>query len=113
MFKCLFCNGDPKVILFSRLPECDALFSAPVLLEGERVVCPRCRGNLLSRRPNFVHRATALVLAAVIFFIAANAFPLLTLRADYRESYIISLAACRDWRSRDMWCWPPWLEYSR
>ena len=78
----------PKSSYFLACPECDAFFSAPVLLEGEQVVCPRCQGNLLSRRPNFVHRATALVLAAVIFFIAANAFPFLTLRADYRESYM-------------------------
>jgi paraquat-inducible protein A len=69
-------------------PDCDALFSAPVVLEHERVVCPRCRANLFSRRPNFVHRATALVFAAAIFFILANSFPFLTLRADYRESYM-------------------------
>jgi paraquat-inducible protein A len=73
---------------FFACPQCDALFSAPVVHEGERVLCPRCRGKLLSRRPNFVHRGTALVLAAMVFFILANAFPFLTLRADYRESYM-------------------------
>ena len=35
-----------------------------------------------------MHRATVLVFAAPFFFILANAFPFLTLRADYRESYI-------------------------
>jgi paraquat-inducible protein A len=74
-------------------PDCDALFSAPVVREDERVVCPRCGAKLFSRRPNFVRRATALVLAAGFFFILANAFPLLTLRADYRESNM-HLAAC-------------------
>jgi paraquat-inducible protein A len=74
-------------------PDCDALFSAPVVREDERVVCPRCRANLYSRRPNFVHRATALVFAAVFFLILANAFPFLTLRAEYRESYMY-LAGC-------------------
>jgi uncharacterized paraquat-inducible protein A len=44
-------------------PDCDALFSAPVVREDGRVVCPRCRANLFSRRPNFLHRATALVFA--------------------------------------------------
>jgi paraquat-inducible protein A len=78
----------PKSSYFLACPECDALYSTPLVREGERVVCPRCRGNLFSRRPNFVHRATALVLAAMIFFIAANLFPFLTLRADYRESYM-------------------------
>jgi paraquat-inducible protein A len=74
-------------------PDCDALFGAPVICEGERVVCPRCHANLFSRRPNFVHRASAFVVAAAFFFILANAFPFLTLRADYRESYM-HLAGC-------------------
>ena len=54
--------------------------------EGERVICPRCATRLFSRRPNFVHRASALVLAASFFFVLANAFPFLTLQADYRQS---------------------------
>jgi uncharacterized paraquat-inducible protein A len=72
---------------------CDALFVAPNICEGERVICPRCRANLFSRRPNFVHRASALVVAAAFFFILANAFPFLTLRANYRQSYM-HLAGC-------------------
>jgi paraquat-inducible protein A len=73
--------------------DCDALYSAPVVREDERVICPRCDANLISRRPNFVHRASALVVAAAFFFILANAFPFLILRADYRESYM-HLAGC-------------------
>lgn len=67
-------------------PDCDALFSAPVVRAGERVNCPRCQANLFSRRHNFVHRATALVFAAAFFFILSNAFPFLSLQAGYRES---------------------------
>ncbi len=67
-------------------PDCDALFSAPEVHEGERVICPRCGARLLSRWPNAVHRAAALAFAAAFFFILANAFPFLTLRADYRQS---------------------------
>jgi paraquat-inducible protein A len=67
-------------------PDCDALYTSPEVGEGERVICPRCGANLFSRRPNFVHRAAALTLAAAFFFILANAFPFITLRADYRES---------------------------
>jgi len=70
-------------------PDCDALFGVPVVHEGERVICPRCRARLFSRRPNFVHRGAALVCAAACFFILANAFPFLTLRADYRESSML------------------------
>jgi paraquat-inducible protein A len=67
-------------------PDCDALFAAPEVREGERATCPRCNANLLSRRANFVNRSSALVFAAVFFFVLANAFPFLTLKADYRES---------------------------
>lgn len=74
-------------------PDCDALFSVRVVGEEERVVCPRCGANLFSRRFNFVHRATALVFSAAFFFILANAFPFLSLRADYRESNM-HLAGC-------------------
>ncbi len=70
-------------------PDCDALFSAPELSEGERVLCPRCGANLFTRRWNTVHRATALVLASAVFFIAANAFPFLSLSSDYRESQMV------------------------
>jgi paraquat-inducible protein A len=73
--------------------DCDALYRAPAVREDERVVCPRCHASLFSRRPNFVHRAAALVVAAAFFFILANAFPFLILRADYRESYM-HLAGC-------------------
>src|ERR1700742_3568597 len=74
-------------------PDCDSLFRAPLVGERERVVCPRCEASLFARRPNFVHRAAALVFAAAFFFILANAFTFLTLRADYRESYM-HLAGC-------------------
>ena len=67
-------------------PDCDALFTAPEVRAGERVICPRCSANIFSRRPNFVNRAAALACAAAFFFLLANAFPFLTLRADYRES---------------------------
>jgi len=67
-------------------PDCDALFTAPELREGERIVCPRCGADLFSRRPNFVNRAAAFAFAAALFFILANLFPFITLKADYRES---------------------------
>jgi paraquat-inducible protein A len=73
--------------------DCDALYSVPMLREGERALCPRCHANLFSRRANFVHRAAALVIAAAFFFILANAFPFLILRANYRESYM-HLSGC-------------------
>ena len=67
-------------------PDCDALYTAPSVCEGEWVICPRCGANLFSCRSDAVHRATALVFSAAFFFFLANVFPFLTLRADYRES---------------------------
>ena len=69
--------------------DCDALFSAPELQEGERVLCPRCGANLFTRRYNTVQRTTALTLASAVLFVVANLFPFLTLKADYRESDMV------------------------
>ena len=58
----------------------------PEVGEGEGVICPRCGAKIFSRRPNALHRTTALVFSAAFFLLLANLFPFLTLRADYRES---------------------------
>jgi len=52
-------------------------------------VCPRCSAHLLTRRPGFVSHATALLIAAALFFLLANLFPFLSLKADYRESEMV------------------------
>ena len=70
-------------------PDCDGFYTLPGVPEGERVICPRCRAQLLTHRPNFVSHAAALVLAAAVFFILANVFPFMTLRDDYRESGMV------------------------
>jgi paraquat-inducible protein A len=69
--------------------DCDAVFTAPDLEEGEKVLCPRCGANLFTRRRNPLQRATALVGASAILFVLANLFPFLTLRSDYRESFML------------------------
>ena len=69
--------------------DCDALFTAPPLKEGERIDCPRCGAHLFSVRRNAVPRAAAFALAAAVFFVIANLFPFLTLKADYRESDMV------------------------
>lgn len=96
--ECWYLNASSRVEVpvsspYLACPNCDALFLEPVIQERERVICPRCTTKLFSRRPNFVHRAAALVFAAAFFFILANAFPFLTLRADYRESDMLLAGA--------------------
>ena len=66
--------------------DCDALFTAPEVGEGERVLCPRCGANLFTRHFNTVQRTAALVMAAAMLYVVANLFPFLTLSSDYRES---------------------------
>ena len=69
--------------------DCDVLLTAPRVHEGERILCPRCGSNLFTVRHNSVQRAAAFVMAAAVFFIVANLFPFLTLKADYRESDMV------------------------
>jgi len=78
--------GNTNSIHYLACPDCDCLYSAPEAPEGSRVVCSRCSAHLLTRRANFVSHATALIAAAAIFFLLANLFPFMTLKADYRES---------------------------
>jgi paraquat-inducible protein A len=78
--------GKTKSIHYQACPDCDCLFTAPETPDGDRVICPRCRSHLVARRANFVSHATALVSAAAIFFLLANIFPFMTLKADYREN---------------------------
>ena len=71
--------------------DCDALFTAIEVKEGERVLCPRCGANLFTRRANTIQRTAALVLAAAVLYVVANLFPFLTLSSDYRESDMVLL----------------------
>ncbi len=81
--------GSPNLTSYLACPDCDGLFTAPETPEGERVVCPRCSAHLVTRRAQFVSHATALVTAAAFFFVLANVFPFMTLKADYRESNML------------------------
>jgi paraquat-inducible protein A len=40
--------------------------------------CPRCGGSMHARKPDSTHRAWALLIAAVILFIPANVYPVMT-----------------------------------
>jgi paraquat-inducible protein A len=81
---------NPISIHYLACPDCDCLFTAPETSEGDRIVCPRCAAHLLTtRRVDFVSHATALIIAAAIFFLLANLFPLMTLKADYRENDLL------------------------
>lgn len=70
-------------------PDCDALFDAPEVNEGEEVLCTRCGAKLFHFRRNSVQRSAALTIAAAILFVVSNMFPFMTLRAGFRESAML------------------------
>ncbi len=71
--------------------ECDLYLELPPLHEGEKASCPRC-GHLLSTRGlNALNRALAYALAALVFLVAANAFPFLAFRSQGQEQVMTLL----------------------
>jgi paraquat-inducible protein A len=57
---------------------CDLVCPVGHLTEYEQAFCPRCGAQLHRRKPNSVHRTWALVIAALILYIPANAYPVMT-----------------------------------
>jgi paraquat-inducible protein A len=55
---------------------CHLLCRQPVDANIRKMRCPRCHATLHSRKPKSVSRTWALILAAYIFYIPANVFPI-------------------------------------
>jgi len=58
-------------------PSCELLCAPPAELP-DGFGCPRCGGIVWRRKPNSIQRTWALVIAASLFYIPANVFPVLT-----------------------------------
>ena len=58
-------------------PSC-VLLCAPPAEKSDGFSCPRCGGIVWRRKPNSIQRTWALVIAASLFYIPANIFPVLT-----------------------------------
>lgn len=56
-------------------PYCDALWTRPALKEGERVKCGHCHSIILTNKTRSAERTIALMLASVILYAVAVAFP--------------------------------------
>ena len=69
--------------------DCDALLARPKLHEGEKAICPRCVGVIVSRGRNSLQRTAAFAMASAVLFVVANSFPFLTMRAGFRESQML------------------------
>jgi len=58
--------------------DCDLLHQMQPVPEGCYVTCTRCGSVLRERKPNSVNRTLALVIAALIFYVPANLYPIMT-----------------------------------
>ena len=58
--------------------DCQKLLSYPEVQGHEHLACPRCGSPVHQRMPNSLTRTWALVIAAFIFLIPANLFPIMT-----------------------------------
>lgn len=54
---------------------CQLLSRIPAGQQNGALICPRCGSTLHQRKPNSIKRTWSLVLAAFIFYIPANLFP--------------------------------------
>jgi len=60
--------------------DCDLLNRVAEVPSGGSARCPRCGGLLDRRVPNSIDRTLALVLAGLVLFLVANAFPFLAMK---------------------------------
>ena len=65
---------------------CDLLLAIPLLAEGERAACPRCRHHLRSTPKDGLLRSLAFAVSAAVFLAAAIAFPFLSMKAGGLEN---------------------------
>lgn len=59
----------------------------PEDLEIDKKQCPRCGSALHSRKSNSLNRTWALLIAAIIFYIPANIFPIMTVISFGQKSH--------------------------
>ncbi|HKU46199.1 MAG TPA: paraquat-inducible protein A [Burkholderiales bacterium] len=60
-------------------PECDLLQSDSAVPRPRKALCARCGATLYQRHDNGLDRTAALTLAALVLFVLANSFPILSL----------------------------------
>ena len=69
--------------------DCDALFETRESASGEASSARIAPAKLHAHRPNGVHRAAALAVSAASFFLVANIFPFIELKAGGQVSRIV------------------------
>lgn len=93
-------DASPEVVACHA---CGAVHRIPPLAGGTKAECTRCGTVLYRRIRNSVDRALALQLAALILFVVANAFPIMTLSIEGRSQTATILAGAEALRSSGLW----------
>jgi len=82
---------------------CDLILHQRYLSDRHGETCPRCRTKLHQRKPNSLGRSWAFLIAAIILYIPANVFPIMTVISfgqgapDTILSGVIHLIEARQW----------------
>ena len=63
-------------------PHCDLLVALPVLKDGQRAVCPRCKNTLMSRWHNPRLQPVGFAFSALIMLALANLFPFVNMKVS-------------------------------
>lgn len=74
-------NASPLTAMQAALLSCHVcalITQKPKQMDAAMVICPRCREPLHERKPDSIARTWALVIAAIILYIPANIFPIMT-----------------------------------
>jgi paraquat-inducible protein A len=82
--------------------DCDLLYHQPPLKEGQKLRCPRCGAVLCQHRRNSMERSLTLALAALILFVLANAYPLLSLNLQGRGQDALLITGVWELYRQDM-----------
>jgi paraquat-inducible protein A len=85
-------DGPPHLVACH---DCDLLIELPPLADRAAARCPRCQYVIARGAHETIERTVALTVAALILFVAANAFPLLTMRASGNETEATILSGSR------------------
>lgn len=75
--------------------DCDLIVALPPLADRAIARCPRCQHVIHRGAHHTIERTVALTIAALVLFTAANAFPLLTMKAQGNETVATIISGSR------------------
>ena len=95
--------GDLGLLDFVACRTCDLIHAPVSLPKAHRAVCSRCGGDLSKYKENSLNRTMALSIAALILYVPANLYPILTMeffgasQSDTIWTGVVALAQAGMW----------------